>query len=125
MKVAITTNYWKQSDGGGVKNYLINLVDELNKRDNFEVSVLFRQGEDYENYRIEGNKLLFSIKSFFKLIEIKPQVIHSQGAWYCLLPGYIYKKMYGTKLIHTFHTQPHKKIIPFKHHIFTKLIKRV
>jgi glycosyltransferase involved in cell wall biosynthesis len=110
MKVAIITNYWKQSDGGGVKNYLINLVDELNKKDNFEVSVLFRQGKDYENYQIEGNKLWFSIKSFFKLREIKPQVIHSQGGWYGLLPGYIYKKIYGSKLIFTFHTQSTERL---------------
>lgn len=110
MKVAITTSYWKQSEGGGVKNYIINLVDELNKKDNLEVSVLFKNGEDYKNYQIEGNKLLFSIKSFFKLREIKPQVVHSQGDWYCLLPGYIYKKTYGAKLIHTFHTQPTKRL---------------
>lgn len=110
MKVAITTNYWKQSDGGGVKNYLINLVDELNRREALEISVLFRQGEDYKNYRIGGNKLWFSIKSFFKLREIKPQVIHSQGGWYGLLPGYIYKKIYDVKLIYTFHTQPTERL---------------
>lgn len=110
MKVAITTNYWKRSDGGGVRNYLINLVDELNKRNSLEISVLFRKGEDDKNYKIGENKVLFSIELFFKLKKIKPQVIHSHGEWYCLLPGYIYKKVYGAKLIHTFHTQPTEKL---------------
>jgi hypothetical protein len=76
MKVAIATNYWKKSEGGGVKNYLINLVDELNRRDDFEISVLFRQGEDYDNYKIEGNKLLFSIKSFFKFLLNETSIIN-------------------------------------------------
>lgn len=110
MRIAITAKYWKKSEGGGVRNYLISLVDEYSKNDNLEVSVIFREGEDYENYRIEGHKLSFCINSFLKLKEIKPQIIHSHGEWYCILPGYLYKKMYGAKLIHTFHTQPTKKL---------------
>ena len=110
MKVVIITNYWKESAGGGVKTYLTNLVDEFDKRDDLEVSVLFREGQDHENHQIEGNKVLFAIKSFLKLKEFRPEVIHSQGTWYCLLPGYVHKKLYGTRLIHTFHTQPTKKL---------------
>ena len=26
MKIALITNYWKNSDGGGVKTYIMNLV---------------------------------------------------------------------------------------------------
>lgn len=110
MKVTIVTNYWKESPGGGVKTYLVNLVDELQKRENIEVHVVFREGEDEENYKILGNKFLFSIKAFLSLRYIKPQVIHSQGSWYCLLPGYAYKKIYGAILVHTFHTKPDKKL---------------
>ena len=110
MKFVIITNYWKESAGGGVKIYLSNLVDEFDKRDNFEVNVLFREGVDYKNHQIEGNKVLFAIRSFLKLKEIHPEVIHTQGTWYCLLPGYLYKKLYRVRLIHTFHTQPTKKL---------------
>lgn len=109
MKVVITTKYWKKSDGGGLKNYVVDLADEFKKKD-IEVSVFFREGIDYENYHIKGNKLLYSIKSFIKLRKIEPNVVHSHGEWYCLLPGYVYKKIYGIKLIHTFHTQPTKKL---------------
>lgn len=122
MKVTIITNYWKESDGGGVKTYLTNLFDELIKRDNIEVSVVFRQGWDYKNYHATGNKIIFSIKSFIKVIEIKPQIIHSQGAWYCLLPGYIYKKIFGVRLIHTFHTQPTEKMSQVGTIFFSTLI---
>ena len=110
MKVVIITNYWKISAGGGVKTYITNLVDAFDKMDDFEVSVLFEEGQDHENHKIEGNKVLFAIKSFLKLKEFRPEVIHSQGTWYCLLPGYVYKKLYGTRLIHTFHTQPTTKL---------------
>ncbi len=110
MKFAIITNYWKESAGGGVKTYISNLVDEFDKRDDFEVSVLFIEGVDYKNHQIEGNKVLFTIKSFLKLKEIHPEVIHSHGTWYCLLPDYLYKKLYGVRLIYTFHTQPRKKL---------------
>lgn len=114
MKVSVTTSFWKNSSGGGIKTYLTNLVDELKKRGNIEVSVVFNEGEDPENYKIYGNKFLFSIKSFFVLEKIRPDVIHSQETWYCLLPGYIYKKLHGSTLVHTFHTDftpmPDKKL---------------
>lgn len=41
MKIALITNYWKNSDGGGVKTFLVNLVDAL-KNKGVDVSVLFR-----------------------------------------------------------------------------------
>lgn len=109
MRIAVIANYWKNSPGGGVKTYLINLVEELKKRENFTVNIVFREGEDPENYKIDG-KLLFSIKSFFVLKKIKPNLVLSQGTWYCLLSGYIYKKIYTSVLIHTFHTEPDYKI---------------
>lgn len=109
MKILVITNYWKMSPGGGVRTYIVNLVQELKKRGDF-MNVVFKEGEDSENYKIDGNKILFSIKSFFVLKKIKPDLILSQETWYCLLPGYIYKKLYRTKLIHTFHTEEDKKL---------------
>jgi len=106
MKVAIITNYWKDSQGGGIKTYLTNLVEGLMNEDGMQVSVLFEEGNDHESFHIRGNKFLFSIQTFFKLINIKPDVVHSHGPWYCLLPGAIYRKLFDSKLFHTFHTEP-------------------
>ncbi len=57
MKVAIITNYWKNSDGGGVRNYVVNLVEGL-KENKVNVKVLFREGEDFEQFRGPKNKIL-------------------------------------------------------------------
>lgn len=106
MKMAIITNYWKGSQGGGVKIYLMNLVEGWKNEDNMQVSVLFKEGKDPENFHFKGNKFSFSIRTFFKLLEIKPDVVFSHGSWYCLLPGIIFKKLFDSKIIHTFHTEP-------------------
>lgn len=45
MKAALITNYWKNSDGGGVKTYGVNLFDAL-KEKGVDDRVLFREGED-------------------------------------------------------------------------------
>lgn len=80
-----------------------------------EVSVLFKEGTDSENYKVKGSRFLFPIRAFLVLRRIKLEVIHSQGTWYCLLPGVIYKKLYGCKLFFTFRTEPFKDLpIPFK-----------
>jgi len=110
MKVVIITNYWKNSPGGGIKTYLTNLVDEFDKRDDLDVSVLFKEGVDADNFHIRGNKFIFAFKAFCKLKELRPSVLHSQGTWYCLLPGYVYKFLYNVPLIHTFHSQPLNKL---------------
>lgn len=104
-KIAIITVYWKNSDGGGIKTYLTNLVNGLESRGLYP-HVLFKEGHDLDNFCINTNKLLFSIRSLLILRKIGPEIIHSHSAWYCLLPGVIYKKIYGCKLFYTFHTQP-------------------
>jgi len=109
MKIALITNYWKNSDGGGIKTYLINLVDALQNR-GADVSVLFRQGEDPNQFCGGKNKILFSFACYQELQKIHPEVIYSQGSWYCLLPGVIYKKLHGCTLVETFHTEPFKKL---------------
>jgi len=105
MKIALITNYWKNSDGGGIKTYLVNLVDALQSR-GADVSVLFRQGEDPEHFCGGKNKIAFSFACYRQLQSVRPEVIHTHGTWYCLLPGVIYKRLHGCKLIHTFHTEP-------------------
>ncbi len=105
MKTALITNYWKNSDGGGVKTYLVNLVDAMEKK-GADVSVLFRQGDDPEHFCGGKNKVAFSLACYQQLRKIRPEVIYSQGTWYCLLPGVLYKKLHGCTLVHTFHTEP-------------------
>jgi len=106
MKTALITNYWKNSDGGGVKTYLVNLVDAMEKK-GADVSVLFRQGDDPEHFCGGKNKVAFSLACYRQLHgKIRPEVIYSQGTWYCLLPGVLYKKLHGCTLVHTFHTEP-------------------
>jgi len=69
MKVAIIINYWKNSPGGGggIKTYIVNLTEELKKRGNIDCKVIFRVGEDMENYKIRGSKFLFPIRAFLAL----------------------------------------------------------
>ncbi|WP_209628451.1 glycosyltransferase family 4 protein [Methanofollis sp. W23] len=105
MKIALITNYWKNSDGGGVKTYLVNLVDALKNR-GADVDVIFRWGDDPEHSCGGKNKIAFPFVCYRQLKMIRPEVIYSQGTWYCLLPGVLYKKLHGCTLVHTFHTEP-------------------
>jgi len=105
MKIALITNYWKNSDGGGIKTYLVNLVDALQDK-GADVSVLFREGDDPEHFCSGRNKVAFSLACYRQLRKIGPEVVYSQGTWYCLLPGVLYKKLHGCTLVHTFHTEP-------------------
>lgn len=121
MKVVIISDYWENSQGGGIKNYLINLVNHLNSK-NIEVNVLFREGDDSKNFKIEGSKFTFIKKSFSLLRKIKPDVVHTHEKWYCLLAGCLYKKFYDIKLIHTFHTIPTRNLPKSKKIFFNFLI---
>lgn len=104
LRVAIITKYWKNSSGGGIKTYLINMVDHLEKQ-NIDVRVLFNQGFDTSQIKLSGSRFLFPIMAFCALRRIRPNVIHSQSDWHCLLPGVMYKLIYGCNLIHTFRTE--------------------
>lgn len=108
MRVAIVTHYWKNSPGGGVKTFLVNLYEALRDK-GVDVRVVFKEGEDRENVKVQGSRFLFPFRAFFKLFKLKPDVVHSHGTWYCLLAGVIYKKFRGVRLVHTFHTEPTEK----------------
>jgi len=86
----IITPYWKNSPGGGIKNYLINLVEELNKQ-KISTYIIFRYGDDIKNYRANGSKLIFIFKTFLKLLTFKDPTIACQSSWYCLFPAILYK----------------------------------
>ncbi|AGB02444.1 glycosyltransferase [Methanoregula formicica SMSP] len=121
VKVALITNYWKNSEGGGIKTYVVNLVQAL-KDKGIDVSVFFREGNDPEQFCGGQNKIAFSLTCFRQLLKIRPDVIHTQGTWYCLLPGVIYKKIFGCRLIHTFHTEPDKSLQLFAKFFFQILL---
>jgi len=105
MKIALITHYWKNSDGGGIKTYTVNLFDMLRKK-GVCVKVLYRFGDDPEQFDGGRNKLTFPFTCYRQLRKLRPNVIHSHGTWYCLLPGVIYKILHGCTLIHTFHSEP-------------------
>lgn len=121
MKIALITNYWKNSDGGGVKNYVVNLVNALRDKGN-EIRVIFREGDDPEQFCGGRNKLTFLIACYRWLRKEQPQTILSQGTWYCLLPGVLYKRFHGCKLVHTFHTEPSEPLPPPSKFFFQKLL---
>lgn len=121
MKIVVITTFWKNSPGGGITTYLTNLVNEFRQR-NLEVNTIFKFGIDPENYKVEGNKVFFSLKSYLLLNKLKPDVIYSHGTWYGLLGGYMYKKSHSVKLTYTFHTEPTEKLSIFDKMFFQYLI---
>jgi glycosyltransferase involved in cell wall biosynthesis len=118
MNIVIITHLWKGSVPGGTETYAVNLVEAIKNR-GMNVKVIFRRGEDPNNHKIEGNKLIFSLKSFFLLRKLKPNIIHSHGTWYALLPDVLYKIVYkDVNLIFTFQSYPDNEKIPFYQKFF-------
>jgi len=108
MKITTITNYWRESGGGGAKVYVTNLVDHLIERKP-DIEVIFRQGQDHNNWKGPKNTILFAIFSFFKLLQIKPNVIFTTGEWYCISPAVMYKKLFCCRIIVTFLSEPIQK----------------
>ncbi len=131
MKILITTTYWKKSDGGGIKTYLVNLVQEL-KRKGLDVDVIFEHGEDADNYKIEEEELKapFPVKilrAYLALNRLKPDAVHSHGGmYYYLIAGYFYKLFHKTTLVYTFHTEPSpdRQISPLRRFFLQSLLAR-
>ncbi len=105
MKVALVTNYWKDSPGGGIKVYLTNLAAEL-RRSGVDLQVIYREGYDPASIGVPGSQREFALKAFHALRQFRPDVIHAHGDWQCLFPGVLYKQLYGATLIQTFHSEP-------------------
>jgi L-malate glycosyltransferase len=123
MKISVITNWWENSNGGGVKTFVVNLVDALKVR-NEEVSVLFREGKDPGQFYGGRNKVIFTLNCYRQLKRTRPDVVHSHGAWFCLLPGVIYRRSHRCVLIHTFHSEPLSRM-PFPARTFFQgLLKR-
>ena len=103
MKIAMVTQYWKESAGGGLKVYLDNLVGELEGRE--DVTVIYNEGWDAGNYRIGGNALAQAAGIFSALVRERPQAVHTHDIMFYALPALFYRSLFGGKVIHTFHTK--------------------
>jgi glycosyltransferase involved in cell wall biosynthesis len=131
LKLLITTTYWRKSDGGGIKTYLVNLVQEL-ERMGLDVDVIFEHGEDPDNYKIVEEELnapfpLKILRAYLALKRLRPEVIHSHGGlYYYLIAGYFYKIIHGTTLVYTFHTEPSpdSQISPLRRFFLQNLLTR-
>lgn len=121
MKVALVTNYWKNSEGGGIKTYLVDLVDALSER-GIEIGTVSREGGDTAEDKEAKGKLSFVLSSYRYLLRYRPDVIHSQESWYCLLPTVFYKKLHGCRVIHTFHTEPERRLTLPEKIVFQNLL---
>ncbi len=101
MRIAIITQYWKESSGGGLRVYLDNLVRELGE---CEVAVIYSQGRDDGNYKISGGVIARAAGIFSTLVKVRPQAVHTHDITFYTLPALLYRSMFGGKVIHTFHT---------------------
>lgn len=122
--LALITNYWKKSDGGGVKVYTTNLVEYLKKLDSsLDISIIFREGIDPENYCPSKNKIIFMMKTTRYLLKIKPDIIHAQGGWFTEIPAIIYKIFHKkTMLVCTQHSEPKRKLPFYKIFLYNLIL---
>ncbi|CVK32289.1 protein of unknown function [Methanoculleus bourgensis] len=109
MKVALITNYWKESQGGGIRVYLQNLVREL-AASGADVRVIFREGSDPDEVCIPGGQRIFAVRSLSALRDYRPDVISVHGGWHCLFPAVAYKLIHGCTVVQTFHTEPEEAL---------------
>jgi len=114
MKIALITNYWKESQGGGIKVYLQNLVREL-AASGIDLRVIFREGSDPNEVCISTSQRLFAVRSLSALRDYGPDVISVHGGWHCLFPAVAYKLLHGCTVVQTFHTEPEEALAdPFR-----------
>ena len=124
MKVTVITNYWLNSQGGGVREYTKNFVNALKKK-GIDVSVIFREGRDSNNYKMPKNKVKFIWKTYKVLKEIEPEVILTQGGWYAHLPAVLCKMSNSnTKIFALFHTHSDKRLPFYKRIAYNIILNR-
>jgi glycosyltransferase involved in cell wall biosynthesis len=107
MKICLITPYFKPIKGG-ISNYVLQMSKTLKEKEQ-KVYIITRQGKkDIEtDYVINVNKFFFIIKTFLRIWNLKPDILHSHSHWYTLAPCIIYKYLKPrTVVVHTFHTDP-------------------
>lgn len=129
MNVVIVTPYWTPVKGG-VTSVVVNLSKTL-QSNGIGVVVIAWIGECGEGvYAINGNKIVFVIKTLLILYRERPDVVHAHSWWYTLLPSVLYKTFaHRKRLIHTFHTdldveEPSGALNRIKESIFVRMLNR-
>lgn len=90
MKLVLITNWWRNSDGGGIREYSINLVKHLREQ-GIEIKVIFREGDDSNEFKLKKSRMCAQLQTLDILRIEKPNVILCQGGWFFELPAIIYK----------------------------------
>lgn len=126
IMLALITNYWKNSPGGGVRVYTTKLMECLKKLNpSLDISVIFREGVDPKNYCPSKNKIMFMLKAVRYLIKTKPNAIHAQGGWFTEIPAVVYKIFNKkTMLVCTQHTEPERKLPFYKRFLYNLTLNR-
>ncbi len=124
MKITIITNYWLNSQGGGVREYTKNFVNALEER-GIEISVIFREGKDEKNFKMPKNKVKFIWKAYKTLTKIKPDIILAQGGWFTEIPAILYKlHKPKTKIFILFHTHFDKRLPFYKRITYNTILNK-
>lgn len=107
MKIVIITPYWLQTKGG-ITTVAYHLCSEV-KRSGHSVWVLTPDSGSGV-IRVPRNRAIMVLRTIKILWNIKPDVIHIHGHGSLLLAPIIYKVLLNrcTKVVFTFHTQPHR-----------------
>ena len=125
MKIIIITNYWVNSEGGGIREYTKNFVSALSETKGVEVEVIFREGGDPNNFKMPSNKIKFSLKAKKILKKEKPDIVLSQGGWFTEYPAVAYKrKNKNIKTFALFHTQFSSKLAIHKRFIYNFILNK-
>ena len=91
MKIVIVSQYGLNSDGGGITVYTKNLVKELESL-GINTLLLIREGiPTKKEEKMPRNKILYILKVYKRLTEIKSQYILAQVGWYTAFPAVLYK----------------------------------
>lgn len=123
-KLVLVSEYW-DNPKGGIGTYVKELTKEIVKNRNLNVKVILKgQSSNKSILSInEHSKIVFSLKCFYKILQMKPDIIHSHGPWYIMLPVILYKKLYPEiTIIHTHHTDTtNNKIMGLKRKIMESI----
>ena len=92
---------------GGISSYTRELAATYSSMglDHLGLAVA---GETHEQFEVVGpGKIAFVFRALGKLLNWKPDIVHSHSHWYALVPGVILKLVRPeTRVLFTFHTAP-------------------
>lgn len=122
QKVTIITQYWLGSRGGGILTYTRELKKALEVH-GATVRIIAGEGKKREAVVLEQKGLLFSLRAFFQLLKEKPRRIFTHNNWYCLLPALLHAKLFGSTVIHFFHSWPSKTYSRLQSALFKGMLR--